>query len=315
MKKLLSISIILLMLTATFSCTKNEIIITGVDDPSTLKIQLIAPKVFTRATGFGDDGYKEGRIKTATIGVFHDDGTLNVIREISFNTATTATEAIINLMPGTNQTIWVISNVSESIFNNITTKDAFENVLIDLIQATDNISMSGNVIMDIPAGEELESIVNLERLPFKISVPSIVKNFTKGGYPNATFKINEVMLFNVNSKSTVNNIGSVPVSGVDTPSIRDYSETGFDSYIRHFFYGMPGDTRLIVGGLFTNNGREQYVYYPIDIDEALNNTHYEIKLTLTGPGVTDPTDNYDPAKLNLKLQVVDWDHISTEHEF
>lgn len=314
MKTLLKINVILLMLIATFSCTKNDIIITGVDDPSTLKIQLVAPTISTRATGYDDNVYNEGRIKTATIGVFYEDGSLNVIREISFNEGT-ATEAVINLMPGANQTIWVIANIEESVFNNITTKDAFENVLIDLIQTTDNISMSGSVVMNIPAGEELESSVNLERLPFKISVPSIVKNFTKGGYPKATFKINEVMLFNVNSKSTVTNIGSVPISGVDTPSIRDYSETGFDSYIRHFFYGMPGDTRLIVGGLFENNGEERYVYYPIDIEDALNNTHYEMKLTLTGPGVTNPTDDYDPAKLNLKLQVVDWDHISTEHEF
>lgn len=170
--------IMTIMLIFSYSCTKNEIIITGVDDPSTLKIQLIAPTTSTRAIGYGDNDYKEGRINTAIIGAFHEDGSLNVIREISFNEGA-ATEAVISLMSGTNQTIWVISNVSENIFNNITTKDAFENVLIDLIQTTDNISMSGNVVMNIPAGEELESTVNLERLPFKISVPSIVKNFTK----------------------------------------------------------------------------------------------------------------------------------------
>ena len=307
--------IMTIMLIFSYSCTKNEIIIQGVDDPSTLKIQLVTPTTSTRATGYdGDSDYNEGRIKTATIGVFYEDGSLNVIKEISFNEGT-ATKAVINLMSGANQTIWVIANIEESVFNNITTKNAFENVLIDLIQTTDNISMSGNIVMNIPAGEELESTVNLKRLPFKISVPSIVKDFTKGGYPNATFKINEVMLFNVNSKSTITNIGSDPVSGDSVTELCNYSEVGFESDIRHFFYGMPGDTRLIIGGLFTNNGREQYVYYPIDIKDALNNYHYEMKLTLTGPGVTNPADDYDPAKLNLKLQVVDWDSIKSEHEF
>lgn len=313
MKSLLKINVILLMLIATFSCTKNEIIINGVDDPSTLKIQLVAPTISTRAIGYGDNSYKEGRIKTATIGVFHEDGSLNIIKGISFNEGI-PTEAVVSLMPGDSQTVWVISNVESTQFDNVTVKEDFEKVLIDLTQSSDNISMSGSVTMDIPAGKDLATTLGLKRLPFKVSISSIVKNLTKGGYPNATLIIKEVMLFDVNSKSTVTNVASDRVSGVDVTDLRNSKEEGFGSHDRHFFYGMPGSTRIIVRGLFKDGDRETDVYYPIDID-AVNNTHYDLKLTITGPGVTNPKDDYDPVKLDLKLQVVAWDYLESEHEF
>lgn len=313
MKNLLKLAIALLLVLGTQSCTENEITITGLDDPSKLKISLVSPEVVTRSTGYGDDAYKESKINKATIAVFREDGSLNVIREVSFNTGT-ATEVTINLMSGNNQTVWAVSNINESQFSGIDNISSFETVLIGLRQESDNITMSGFTNMNIPAGDELEAEINLKRLPFKVSIPSIVKDFTKGGYPNATFDIEEVMLYSVNSKSTVTNIGSELVSGLDVEELRNHVATGFDEYTRHFFYGMPGDTRVLIGGTFKNNGVETYTYYPIDL-EALNNTHYELSITITGKGVTDPDDNYDPSKLKLKLNIVDWDHVSTDHEF
>jgi hypothetical protein len=105
----------------------------------------------------------------------------------------------------------------------------------------------------------------------------------------------------------------------------------------HFFYAFPNPstnttkTKLVIAGVFDQDGSgtaygEETVYYPIVINKSQSgttitengeaktgrtgyldrNTIYNLTATIKGKGVSDPSQDIEPADLNLTVTVADW---------
>lgn len=105
----------------------------------------------------------------------------------------------------------------------------------------------------------------------------------------------------------------------------------------HFFYAFPNPstnltkTKLVIAGVFDQDGSgtaydEETVYYPIVINKSQSgttitengetkigrtgyldrNTVYNLSAVIKGKGVSDPSQDIEPADLNLTVTVADW---------
>lgn len=105
----------------------------------------------------------------------------------------------------------------------------------------------------------------------------------------------------------------------------------------HFFYAFPNPsanttkTKLVIAGVFDQDGNgsaygEETVYYPIVINKNQSgtsitendspktgrtgyidrNTIYNLTAMIKGKGVSDPSQDIEPADLNLTVTVADW---------
>jgi len=186
--------------------------------------------------------------------------------------------------------------------------------------------------------------VELTRVVARVSINNITTSFDSNGpYAGATFTPTEIFMYNVNDNYTWNGAASASattVSGESTASKSfAYLGTGSTNYVSpsstasQFFYVFPHSstlpTKLVIKGTFTpSGGTAQTMYYPIVVNHAQSNTSftdcsgntttntddamieankaYNIAVTITGLGVTDPSKDIDPSAVTINSQVQDW---------
>ena len=305
MKKLFFIllSSILLLSCSTGDDITEVIVNPGEKYTSELTVKISASDVQTKTVGYGDNDYVETKLSNAVIVTFFDDGSLNVIREVSFAEGA-ETKATFSLKPG-NIKVYVVANIDVNLFKSVSNEDDLITVILSLNQTT--IPLTANKTVIIKSKETTTTDIYLERIVSKVSINKIEVGLVNNGYSNATFQVDRVFLHNVNTKSTIDYVTSEPKSGLTETSLIDYKADFFGYYDRHYFYSFDSNLKLVIGGWFKDGSRQpEYLYYPVPLTTK-HNTHYMITAKINGKGVKNPDDIFEPTgKLEATLKVLPW---------
>ena len=307
MKKFKFILVSLLAALAFSACSTGDdvtqVVINPKGDESTLVVKIATADLQTKTVGYGDNQYVETKIANAVIGTFFEDGSLNVIREVSFAEGA-ETKSIFSLKAG-NIKVYVIANVDVDLFKSVSNENDLKSVILSLDQSI--IPLSANKTVIIKSKETTVTDIYLERIVSKLSINKIEVGLVNNGFSNATFSVDKVFLHNANTKSTIDYITSEPKSGLTESYLLDYKVDFFGYYVRHYFYAFESNLKLVIGGWFKDGSRQaEYLYYPIPVD-AKHNTHYMLTAKINGKGVKSPDDNFDASgKLQTTLKVLPW---------
>lgn len=271
----------------------------------------IAKDNITRASGSAIP-LDEGTIKRVTMGVFFQDGTVNLISEPEYADG----KATVNCSPGECDVV-VVVNAPSGLFGGVTTKSAFLEKLVSLsdfaannVQQSNNLPMSGETSVKLTVGVLSKPTVTVSRLVARISINSLKTAFDPNGqFKNAQFKLNKVFAYNViaNSKVAVGGWSATMPSNpvwLNGGTVNDGNFVRRTAYLldeispavtipgtgysaKHWFYVFPNNdidtpTKIVLSGLFDPDGAgplpEVTTYFPIVMNKAQAGT------SITGGG-------------------------------
>lgn len=213
-------------------------------------------------------------------------------------------------------------------------------------QTITSLPMTSGIVspLSLSGNGTTSKTVELTRVVARVSISHVTTSFDSNGpYAGATFTPTEIFMYNANDQYTWNGTASASattVSGESTASKSfAYLGTGTTNYVApssttpQFFYVFSHSstlpTKLVIKGTFTpSGGTAQTMYYPIVINHAQSNTTftdskgntttntndatieankaYNIAVTITGLGVTDPSLDINPSAVTINSQVQDW---------
>lgn len=309
----------LIVLTAFFlsSCSESGEVSNGEEGEKSVTLRISgACYGGSRSSGTPSD---ESLVNNLVIAVL-DGGTVEDIREIKAPSVSSGSITQEITYHASTPLIRVLANVPAGTFTGLTTKAAFDAALADLDYTTGSYSdgmftpavgsasstglqQSGLLPMAGTAGivgSDGTATVNLYRLVSRISLTSVHTDFSSSGpYAGWTFRIDQVYLVNVPTRSTLTSewdtagggasaVTSLPCQGetANSSSYRSYLGTGVltdvnatvSAYTGNpYFYVFPNGSRVfsgqmrleIKGELRDASGTSKGIcYYPVVINRS-----------------------------------------------
>ena len=316
---------IILMLPGLLACNKTlplqeaEILPDQGEETVYLTIG-VKPDYETKSTA----SWSEEAVKTLTVFVFDEDGTLDV-------SGTSSTSSVTVKCKTGQKDVYAV--VNKSITASIGSTSDLTSVTSTLADnTTESFVMYGKGSFTITANSDNMEI-EVSRIAAKVTISSISNALKETAYKSKEFKISAIYLQNVAE-------GNYPLFADSyTPSLwgnqmKYVANTTYDKYLydapaatvasgstystKHSFYCYPNPTetdteggtwsarftRLVVAASI---GGETY-YYPITLGGGIgSNLHYTINnLKITRLGSTDPDETVKTVQATFKVNVNGW---------
>ena len=305
MKKTFKLFLALICLTVSMaftSCEKNII----VEQPATTGLTInIDKSLLTRANTVNET------INSITLISFTKDKQISSVQEFD---ASKLTGNLLSCYVRTDVTkLILITNAPAGVFkcNN------YEQI-VDVQLKLNNIMTSEKDVMLKPGKNQVD--MTLTRLFSKI----VLKNIEMDLKHNVSFKPTAIFLYNSNMASrirTETQNETIWASGEDTAK-ENFIYKGFKTFNEEYdfiCFNNPTKmaTKLVIKGIFTEDGKPSTCYYPIVIGNGkgvIRNYLYELTARIKSKGVQDPSLNIDMSSLDINIIVTDYTKEETNTE-
>ena len=283
---------------------------------SKVRLTVVVPVTETKLTGGAD----EGRINNYQVYIFDNGGVLESYANQS------SPDIELDCAAG-NKTIAVLTNAPA--INDVTTLSALSSKT-SLLSDNNGSSfiMAGQQSVAVSADKEVT--VTVSRLVSKIKLSSLQVAFEAPQYRSMSFKVAAVYLINVPadtryfsniSPSVWYNKQKYMSSDANTLIYDDMKSTAVSTSSPYstvntlYCYPNPTSqdsfsqtwsarhTRLVVEAYL---GSTKY-YYPVTLPELEKNKVYDVKLTITRPGTSNPDDEVDKYAADFSITVKAWE--------